>query len=491
MIRKHLSLSLLILLTLTFSLPRTGFAQGLTDAVRSGSQGIGVGARALSMGGAYSALSDDYSALYFNPAGLGQIRRFELNAGFDFSTYTGDATYLGIAKSSDITGTNLNSLGLVVPIPTYQGSLVFGAGYNRTQTYNTSLSADAFNDGKTRGVTNSITRLFLNSGYYFDLAFDTYAINGDDSLGYYPQYDVDSTQQTGKITEEGGMNTFVLSGAIEAAQNLYVGISLNFQNGNYKFRKTFTERDVLGVYRGFADAMTSVELVDGIETSIAGFNLNTGLLYRLDDHLRLGITVQTPTFLRLSDTYTTQITTAFPRSGLPEPYGVYQDGFDGSFDYELQTPWVFGGALSYEYLFITLAADVKYTDWTQTRYTAPAGEFDDVNQLIRDELQPAVEWHIGGEVRLPATPLRLRAGYSFVPSPYKFLLSNPDARSGGDQAIKTLSFGAGVLLRKTLSIDVAYLQSTQSNETLVYANSPVVSESLRRTNLVVTASFRF
>src|SRR3989339_1181283 len=38
----------------------------------------GAGARATAMGGAFTALSDDASALYWNPAGLAQLREPEL-----------------------------------------------------------------------------------------------------------------------------------------------------------------------------------------------------------------------------------------------------------------------------------------------------------------------------------------------------------------------------------------------------------------------------
>jgi hypothetical protein len=39
----------------------------------------GVGARAMGMGGAYTAVSDDAAAIYYNPAGLAQMRRIEWN----------------------------------------------------------------------------------------------------------------------------------------------------------------------------------------------------------------------------------------------------------------------------------------------------------------------------------------------------------------------------------------------------------------------------
>ena len=44
----------------------------------------GLGSRAQSMGGAFIGLADDWTAIYWNPAGLTQLRGF--GAGFDFSS---------------------------------------------------------------------------------------------------------------------------------------------------------------------------------------------------------------------------------------------------------------------------------------------------------------------------------------------------------------------------------------------------------------------
>ena len=44
---------------------------------------IGIGARATAMGGAYTALADDGSALYWNPAGLAQIENTEILAMYN------------------------------------------------------------------------------------------------------------------------------------------------------------------------------------------------------------------------------------------------------------------------------------------------------------------------------------------------------------------------------------------------------------------------
>lgn len=52
---------------------------------------LGVGARALAMGGAGTALSDNAYAPYWNPAGLGQLARYEV--GFMHSTLNGEDAY--------------------------------------------------------------------------------------------------------------------------------------------------------------------------------------------------------------------------------------------------------------------------------------------------------------------------------------------------------------------------------------------------------------
>jgi hypothetical protein len=44
----------------------------------------GYGSRAISMGGAYSAVSDDFAAVFYNPAGLPQIGDVDLGFGMTF-----------------------------------------------------------------------------------------------------------------------------------------------------------------------------------------------------------------------------------------------------------------------------------------------------------------------------------------------------------------------------------------------------------------------
>ena len=71
---KYLSI---ILLFISFNI----YAQFAEDATELLDLQYGFGAKGVSMGTAFTGVADDYSAIYWNPAGLAQIRKMEFYAG--------------------------------------------------------------------------------------------------------------------------------------------------------------------------------------------------------------------------------------------------------------------------------------------------------------------------------------------------------------------------------------------------------------------------
>ncbi len=71
---KHIILSLFIILTFVLSISSSEAGKYTADFLTTG-----VGARALAMGGAFTALADDATASYWNPAGLTQLERREIS----------------------------------------------------------------------------------------------------------------------------------------------------------------------------------------------------------------------------------------------------------------------------------------------------------------------------------------------------------------------------------------------------------------------------
>lgn len=107
---KNIKTVLLIGLTLLFS---TGlFAQFETEVSGIGTNAatfleIGVGARAMAMGGSYAAVANDPTALYYNPAGIVWL----------------DGMQVEVMHNEWLVGTKHDFVGVVVPIPFLTSSI--------------------------------------------------------------------------------------------------------------------------------------------------------------------------------------------------------------------------------------------------------------------------------------------------------------------------------------------------------------------------------
>jgi len=62
-----------LLLTICFN--SVAFSQFIEDAIRFAQPNSGTGARALGLGNAYIGVADDFTSVWWNPAGLGQIKK--------------------------------------------------------------------------------------------------------------------------------------------------------------------------------------------------------------------------------------------------------------------------------------------------------------------------------------------------------------------------------------------------------------------------------
>src|SRR5512144_3273069 len=104
-------IALLVLLTLTLS-PGAP-AQFLEDAQRLAVPGFGVGARSLGMGNAYTGVANDFTAMYWNPAGLTQSQMGEFSFGLSYLGAKDLGTFFSNQMTNNATATNLTSLGFV------------------------------------------------------------------------------------------------------------------------------------------------------------------------------------------------------------------------------------------------------------------------------------------------------------------------------------------------------------------------------------------
>jgi hypothetical protein len=119
---------------------------------------LGAGARGLALGGAYSALATDVSALYYNPAGVAQIAR----PGATFSTYSYavETRYvwaglaLPMSGGARTVGVQIGNFGFSdQPVYTVENPDGDGTKYSVSQTFIGLTYAQNFSDRFSAGLT--------------------------------------------------------------------------------------------------------------------------------------------------------------------------------------------------------------------------------------------------------------------------------------------------------------------------------------------------
>jgi long-subunit fatty acid transport protein len=329
-----------------------GFSQTEVDAYRLSYLGLGYGARSLGMGTAYAAVANDFSAVYWNPAGLGQIQINEISLGLSHMSLDNTSTLFGTKESFSNSGTKFNTFGLVYPFPVTRGSLVFAIGYGRENDFTGALGFHGFN-------------------------FQSSTIK-------YP----DNVDMSGKILKSGGINDWVLAGAIQAAKNLYVGLSVNFISGSYSYNRHYTETDTKDHY--FLDEYVQKYTV---EEDIGGFTGRIGMLYEFKNHNgRFGINIKFPTYYTVRRDYTIDETEYYPDST------IYYLPLNGSPEYNLTTPFVFNAGISYTFGDLMLAGDIDFTDWTQMEFSNTTDpDLINENTYIKEDFKSTVNYRVGAE----------------------------------------------------------------------------------------------
>ena len=469
---------------LLFSFSHSQFAE---DALRYSTNGTGVGSRALGMGNAYIGVSDDYSAVIWNPAGLAQLRRLEFTGGISSYGLTNDATFKGNKLSKDVSATSLDDLGFVFPFPTVKGSLVFAFGYNRLADYASTLSFQGYNS------LSSIIPTLYDSDENYDIPFNTYLTN---QYGYTSVQD--RVNQSGQIKEGGNLGEWSFAGAIDVEENISFGITLNVMTGSYDYTRNYLEEDINNIY---SNAQSDLPRDSAylrfnkfyhdryINSEITGGGFTFGAMYRAEQ-FRVGLVAKAPTSVTIKETYHDEGESVFDPTGgwlNNDPPATTWSTQESPNEYGVSSPWTFGlGGSFYIIPELLVAGDIEYTDWTQIQWTDNSALEKD-NTYLQSLFRAVTSYRLGGEFDIPNTDVRVRAGYSLTPSPYK---GDP---SSFDQVLYTA--GAGIFLQRNVVVDAAVGFGSYKTYRNQYAssipNSSRTDESISTTSVNVTLSYRF
>lgn len=198
----------------------------------------GVSARALGMGGAYLAVSDDGAALRHNPAGLARIGRIEFAGSFIDRAVDMETTDHGSTTLADQAKARIAGLSFVYPFPTYRGSMVIGLGYH---------------------VPHILDRTYLRSGVT-------------------PQ-----GLREEELFEEGTVGEWSFGYAVDMSPTVSVGLRATRIYGT-RFQDWVFSNDVLSVH----------EVSD---LTVSGFTASVGALARVAPGTQLGLVLDLPRWL--------------------------------------------------------------------------------------------------------------------------------------------------------------------------------------------------
>jgi long-subunit fatty acid transport protein len=489
------------------------FAQNETDMLMYSQQQYIGSARALGVGGAFGAVGADYSSSYLNPAGLGLYRRNEFHFSAAITTNNASSNFLGTTTTDNRTGFNIPSFGLVftkvnsgIKGDATKGvvSYSFAFGHNRlndyqrnslSQGYNTQSKISDFYTEHANGIIpNQLTSGSYESSFG-NLGYQTYLIDPVDTIaGIYEPAWFDGVNdyrlfQTQTIRRRGAFNEYNFAGSMNISNILYLGAGLVINSVNHQYTSEFTESDpdktVNSLNNG--NAYTSSYLNTYINTSGNGIAGRFGAIVRPIDVLKLGVSVQTRSRIKMEEYYHYE---AGSNINVPN-YGVLTFETPKEYmKYTVITParYTFSAALTLPSLGF-LSADLDVTDYSKSKLVADKYLYTSANNEAQRIFQTVYTMRVGAEIKLDEN-YRLRAGYNYSTSPYA-------ASAGFNESENTrqsYSLGWGYT-DGHFFIDAAGVM-TKFNETsapYVLINGYTPSALINNTmfNFVATAGYRF
>jgi len=343
----------------------------------------GIGARAIAMGGAYTAVADDVSACYYNPAGLAQIHGHQ--ARFE---------YLLVAPEV----------------------------YVREGTGRSHLYVDRSTQAPAAGIAIDLSRAVHLSrqlvvgwaAYFPDNMKSIYKVRyGEFYDPYFPRYGDSSADQA---------ICLVAAAGVELLPWLLVGGGLNLQiHGQYVKLDVAVDllgRPVVEESRAVMEVTTEIHPVVGVLLKPTS-NLRIGFSWRrrVEFVVAGGMQMQMSLYLGPDNLVPVPIPVTVPTQGHYRP-----DQFALGASYRV-TP------------NLLVAADATYYLWHPYR--------DEAANLLDPPMRDIVVPRVGTEYRLLAGRLALRAGYAFHTSPLRPQRQG-SLYNLLDNDVHTVSLGTGI-----------------------------------------------
>jgi len=404
-----------------------------TTSAAGGYELAGVGAKALAMAGAFRGIADDWSAMYWNPAGLvGQENSLyaDLKVLYPIVWLTPNISSAYPGYEGYRNGVEQSTAEKAYPA----GSFGFTYRQNDEMTLGISVFAPAALGAEWKGLFTGPPYGYHNTVPYTEMGWfsDLKVIDIHPTVGY-------------RINDL-----------------LSVGMGISIQYGVIELRspKLVPSGAPYPFEHFYVDAT--------LEGSGIGYGFNVGMMFSLTDDMNFGISYRGPTTIAIEgDVKQTLYLPYAPGLGLADPAkahlfngGTVDAEPEGKADFPL--PMDFGAGVAYQATSkLTVAFDVTWTNWADVDIVtiemdgnSPTGELAEDSKLIL-KYEDTVKFSFGFDMLVNAeNEFHIVGGYYFDPSPIPDGSLRPSISDVNDKQNYSLGFSHD--LRNGFSIEGYY-----------------------------------
>ncbi|WP_236252660.1 OmpP1/FadL family transporter [Echinicola sp. 20G] len=478
----------------------TAQAQTFEDALRYSKYNASGSSRIMGIGGSQMAIGGDVSNISGNPAGLGFFRRSEFSFTAGYENWKSNATFMGQTQENNQGNFSLPNVSVIInktkdPLNTdsWRGHS-FGISINRTANFNSRYGyysnlegtsslldyyADDYNQfgepaiGDPAGLPLDVGLVYNDGGTFYPSDY-TYNPNDDGSPNYNdPMFPF----QDEYVETEGSMNQITFAYGSNYKNKLFIGGSLGITSITFSSTKTYNEE--------FIDNNDNNSLYYSLRENLyhngTGINLNLGLIYKPIDQVNLGLSFSSPTWTRYDEEFDADIfADYYDLNGNPEDNAdAVSDIYLSSIN--LRTPMKLSAGAAF---FINkngfISADIDYIDYSTMHLSSPDYSLDGSNDVISSLAGSAINYRVGGELRL--NMFRLRAGTAYYGDPFN--------DSDLDRSQMQFTGGIGVKLPK-MYIDLGIVNSQFDTFYTSYPGAELTTIENNATKGLLTLGFNF
>ncbi len=463
------------------------FAQNFVDAFRLVTPNSLVNSAANGMGNAGMAMNVGYGSYLINPATAALAKKSELALSYYYDGNSTDARLFYSTFTKDQVSSQISELGMLYKVPTVQGSLVFGFGYNRVKDFNAVTEFNGFNNGNNSLIQDLTS---VNSQLVYDLRL-SHAVYDESGNYLYDETPINGNLlQNGIIREEGSVTDWAFFTAVEVDKDLFLGVTLNLYGGSYSNDRDYYEIDSKNYYGDNLqidpDDPNTVDFQefyvnDNYTWDISGWNLNAGFFYNFYNFIRFAGTIETPIKYKITENYYVQGSSFFKNN-----YGYDVQPQYSSSEYSVTTPLKAGFGISVNLGILEASAQAHISDYTQTKFE---GGFDqatlnDLNNEIKENFRVAPDFQAGAVLHIPLIDIHPRIGAMYFVSPY--------ANDRKENNRKYVTAGIGFFTHKSFSIDVSAMYGTWEDYFDIYGSGEArVYKTVKDYRATLTMTYRF